>query len=52
MQKYDQLDEEQKQIEVFKIKRLIKRLDECKGAHTSMVTIVTPPKQSLNETTK
>eukprot|EP00825_Cyclidium_porcatum_P051580 TRINITY_DN953_c0_g1_i3.p3 TRINITY_DN953_c0_g1~~TRINITY_DN953_c0_g1_i3.p3 ORF type:complete len:159 (+),score=47.98 TRINITY_DN953_c0_g1_i3:119-595(+) len=52
MSKYQQLDEEQTQIEIFKTKRLIKRLDECKGAHTSMVTIVTPPTKSLNETTK
>jgi len=42
---------ENKHIEMWKIKRLIKRLDESKGNGTSMVTLVIPPKETMQGTT-
>jgi peptide chain release factor subunit 1 len=39
---------ENKHIEMWKIKRIIKKLDNSKGNGTSMVTMVIPPKESMN----
>jgi len=36
---------------MWKIKRLIKRLDESKGNGTSMVTLVIPPKETMQNVT-
>jgi len=38
---------EDKHIEQWKIKRIIKRLDNSKGNGTSMVTLVIPPKETV-----
>lgn len=38
---------ENKHIEMWKVKRLIKTLDESKGNGTSMVTLVIPPKENI-----
>ncbi len=42
---------ENKHIEMWKIKRIIKKLDESKGNGTSMVTLVIPPKETMNQIT-
>lgn len=42
---------ENKHIEMWKIKRLIKRLDNSKGNGTSMITLVIPPKETLQNVT-
>jgi len=39
---------EDKHIEMYKIKRLIKALDYSRGNGTSMVSLVIPPKETLN----
>jgi peptide chain release factor subunit 1 len=39
-----------KHIEMWKIKRIIKRLDESRGNGTSMVSLVIPPKEKLEQT--
>jgi len=38
---------ENKHIEMWKVKRLIKTLDESRGNGTSMVTLVIPPKENI-----
>lgn len=35
-------------VEIWKIKRLINKLDNCKGNGTSMVSLVVPPKDDIN----
>lgn len=40
---------EDKHIEMYKIKRLIKALDVARGNGTSMVTLVIPPKESIGQ---
>jgi peptide chain release factor subunit 1 len=40
---------EDKHIEMYKIKRLIKSLDAARGNGTSMVTLVIPPKESIGQ---
>jgi len=37
---------EDKHIEMYKIKRLIKSLDAARGNGTSMVTLIIPPKET------
>ena len=39
---------ENKHIEMWKIKRIIRKLDSGKGNGTSMVTMVIPPKEAMN----
>lgn len=41
---------EDKHIEQYKIKRMIKKLEASKGNGTSMVTLVIPPKEPINKT--
>jgi peptide chain release factor subunit 1 len=36
-----------KHIEMWKIKRLINKLENCKGNGTSMVTLIIPPKEDI-----
>lgn len=45
-------DADNKHIEMWKIKRLIKKLDECKGNGTSMVSLILPPKDDVNRINK
>jgi len=35
-------------IEIWKIRKLIQKLDNVKGNGTSMVTLVVPPKDDIN----
>jgi peptide chain release factor subunit 1 len=37
---------------MWKIKRLIKKLDDCKGNGTSMVSLIVPPKDDVNRINK
>jgi len=39
-------------VEIWKIKRLITKLDNCKGNGTSMVSLVVPPKDDINLVSK
>jgi len=39
-------------IEQWKIKRLIKRLDEAKGNGTSMISLIIPAKKAITDITK
>jgi peptide chain release factor subunit 1 len=39
-------------IEQWKIKRLIKKLDEAKGNGTSMISLIIPPKKAITDITK
>jgi len=39
-------------VEIWKIKKLIYKLDNCKGNGTSMVTLVVPPKEDINMVSK
>lgn len=41
-----------KHIEMWKVKRLIKQLDNCKGNGTSMVSLIIPPKDDINKYSK
>jgi peptide chain release factor subunit 1 len=41
-----------KHIEVWKIKRLINKLENCKGNGTSMVSLIVPPKDDVNRVGK
>lgn len=34
-----------KHVEIWKIKKLIHKLNNCKGNGTSMVTVIVPPKR-------
>jgi peptide chain release factor subunit 1 len=47
-----QTDENAVLIEQWKIKRLIKRLDEAKGNGTSMISLIIPPKKAITDITK
>ena len=40
-----------KHIEMWKVKRIIKKLDNSKGNGTSMVTLVIPPKETIQQIT-
>ncbi len=44
--------EQNKHIETWKIKRLINKLETTKGNGTSMVTLVIPPKDDINRSSK
>ncbi len=41
----ESIEEKEKMVKLFKLKRLIKKLEECKGSGTSMVTLIMPPKK-------
>lgn len=44
--------EDDPQIEQWKIRRLIKSLNNARGNGTSMISIIVPPRANLNDTTK
>lgn len=48
----DKQDDDNKHIEMWKIKRLITKLEGCKGNGTSMVSLVVPPKDDINRVSK
>ena len=39
---------ENRNVEIWKIKRLIQKLDNCKGNGTSFVSLYIPPKENMN----
>lgn len=43
-------DEHDQQIEVWKVKRLIKALDNARGNGTSMISLIMPPKSQIAQT--
>jgi len=43
---------ENRHVEMWKIKRLINKLENCKGNGTSMVSLVIPPKDDINRINK
>lgn len=43
---------ENRHIEMWKIKRLINKLENCKGNGTSMVSLIVPPKDDINRSGK
>nr|AAT39329.1 eukaryotic release factor 1 [Holosticha sp. HL-2004] len=45
-------EQDMKQIEMWKIKKLITKLENCKGNGTSMVSLVVPPKDDINRVSK
>jgi len=45
------LSEQQTAIEMFKLKRLIKKLEESRGNGTSVISIYIPPKKRIDEVT-
>jgi peptide chain release factor subunit 1 len=47
-----QTDENAVLIEQWKIKRLIKKLEEAKGNGTSMISLIIPPKKAISDITK
>lgn len=47
-----QADDNTVLIEQWKIKRLIKRLEEAKGNGTSMISLIIPPKKAISDITK
>jgi peptide chain release factor subunit 1 len=44
--------QDNRHIEIWKIKRLIHKLDNCKGNGTSMITLVVPPGEDIVKITK
>ena len=48
----DPKESNNKHIETWKIKRLINKLESCKGNGTSMVSLVIPPKDDINRSGK
>jgi peptide chain release factor subunit 1 len=47
-----QSDDNTALIEQWKIKRLIKRLEEAKGSGTSVISLIIPPKKAISDITK
>jgi peptide chain release factor subunit 1 len=47
-----ELDEEDKSIEQWKIKRLIKSLEAARGNGTSMISLIIPPKDQISRVSK
>jgi len=45
-------DEGEKQVEIWKIKRLIKGLEEARGNGTSMISLIMPPKDQVSRVQK
>jgi len=43
-----QADEAQKNIEIWKVKKLIKSLEEARGNGTSMISLIIPPKSQIS----
>ena len=48
----DQIDREARQVEMFKVKKLIKNLTAARGAGTSMISLVIPPKDVVSRVVK
>lgn len=50
--KADERSEEEKAIDVWRIKRLIKGLKEARGNGTSMISVIMPPKSQIAQIAK
>jgi len=50
--KLNQMDETDKQIEMFKVKKLIKNLQEARGNGTSMISLIIPPGDQISRVNK
>ncbi|KAL4452792.1 hypothetical protein ABPG74_002357 [Tetrahymena malaccensis] len=48
----EEKDQRQRNIEHFKIKKLMTRLRNTRGSGTSMVSLIIPPKKQINDSTK
>jgi peptide chain release factor subunit 1 len=48
----DKLDESEEQVQMFRIKRILKQLEAAKGNGTSMISLVIPAKDNLNKINK
>ncbi|KAK2080312.1 Ethylene-responsive transcription factor 13 [Prototheca wickerhamii] len=46
----DQKSEADQQVEIWKVKRLIKALDNARGNGTSMISLILPPKSQISQT--
>jgi peptide chain release factor subunit 1 len=42
----------EKNIEIWKVKKLIKRLEEARGNGTSMISLIIPPKDQVSRAAK
>ncbi|KAI9704692.1 MAG: Polypeptide release factor (eRF1) in translation termination [Bogoriella megaspora] len=47
-----QANEAEKNIEIWKVKKLIKRLEEARGNGTSMISLIIPPKDQVSRAAK
>mmetsp|Transcript_3701 Transcript_3701/g.5472 ORF Transcript_3701/g.5472 Transcript_3701/m.5472 type:complete len:444 (+) Transcript_3701:28-1359(+) len=48
-QKKEELSEEERQVEMWKIKKMIKDLTEAKGNGTSMISLIVPPEKQVSQ---
>lgn len=47
-----EVDTHKHNVEQFKIKKLIKKLDEARGNGTSMISLILPPKKQMPDVNK
>lgn len=47
-----QIDEEDKNVKIWKIKKLIKSLEQARGNGTSMISLIIPPKEQISRIVK
>jgi peptide chain release factor subunit 1 len=47
-----QANEAEKNIEIWKVKKLIKRLEAARGNGTSMISLIIPPKDQVSRISK
>lgn len=47
-----EIDQHRHNVEQFKIKKLIKKLDEARGNGTSMISLILPPKKQMADVNK
>ncbi|KAA8625618.1 eRF1 Peptide chain release factor 1 eRF1 [Pyrenophora tritici-repentis] len=50
--KNEQPNEAEKNIEIWKVKKLIKRLEAARGNGTSMISLIIPPKDQVSRAAK
>jgi peptide chain release factor subunit 1 len=48
----DQATEAEKNLEIWKIKKLIKSLESARGNGTSMISLIIPPKSQISQVSK
>ncbi|KAG9882617.1 peptide chain release factor eRF/aRF subunit 1, partial [Aureobasidium melanogenum] len=52
MSEQQQANEAEKNIEIWKVKKLIKRLEQARGNGTSMISLIIPPKDQISRVAK